>query len=107
MRGGALILIVAVLACVSVSVCDNNGVRGEKVKDEEALVSCQNAFLQIFIDISKQLTREAGEFVKDIHIKNKMKVKTKGILKDYNLKSGIMDDPITNADKLSNYILLS
>ena len=75
-------------------------------KEKKPLIICQNRVLEVFIDVSKYLTHEAGAFVKNIHLNNKVKVKKKGELKDTNLKNGIMDDPITNADKLSNYILL-
>ena len=73
-------------------------------KEKKPLIICQNRVLEVFIDVSKYLTHEAGAFVKNIHLNNKVKVKKKGELKDTNLKNGIMDDPITNADKLSNYI---
>jgi solute carrier family 35 (adenosine 3'-phospho 5'-phosphosulfate transporter), member B2 len=106
MLSGTLILIVLLLASVALSISNNGIVRGEKINDEETFVSCQDTFLKIFIDVSKQLTHEAGVFVNSIHLNNKVKLKTKGKLDDSNLKGGIMDNPITNADKLSNYILL-
>ena len=46
-------------------------------KEKKPLIICQNRVLEVFIDVSKYLTHEAGAFVKNIHLNNKVKVKKK------------------------------
>ena len=98
------------LACREVSssiVNDNN----EHYDPSDSLTvptgyNCQEKILELFMDASIYLTQEAGSFVKNLHTNNKVSVKKKGELRNTRFENAIMDDPITNADKLSNYILL-
>ena len=41
-------------------------------KEKKPLIICQNRVLEVFIDVSKYLTHEAGAFVKNIHLNNKV-----------------------------------
>ena len=101
---------ILLLACREVSssiVNDNN----EHYDPSDSLTvptgyDCQEKILELFMDASIYLTQEAGSFVKNLHTNNKVSVKKKGELRNTRFENAIMDDPITNADKLSNYILL-
>ena len=105
-----LFCVMLLLLCKEVSsslVNDNSGY----FKSSESLTAptkygCQEKLLEIFVDSSIYLTQEAGSFVKNLHTNNKVSVKKKGVLRNRRFENAIMDDPITNADKLSNYILL-
>ena len=85
---------------------DNGHYESSDLLTEPTGYECQKHILELFMDASIYLTQEAGSFVKNLHTNNKVSVKKKGELRNTRFENGIMDDPITNADKLSNYILL-
>ena len=101
------ILLLAYNEVSSSIVNDNNGhYESSDLLTEPTGYECQKHILELFMDASIYLTQEAGSFVKNLHTNNKVSVKKKGELRNTRFENGIMDDPITNADKLSNYILL-